>query len=234
MATRRASKGDTSKAIGYLRVSKAEGQELGPQAQRAQIERWASANGVTVVAWFEDHLTGATEVDGRPALIEALAAVRACRVGILAVAKRDRIARDVFVAATIERAAEAAGARVMTADGVGNGDDAGSAFMRQIQDAAAAYERAMIKARTKAALAVKKAKGERVGEVPFGFRVADDGVTLAEDEGEQGVIRTVREAASRGLSQRAIVAELCAAGVVARSGKALGKTQIARILSRAA
>jgi DNA invertase Pin-like site-specific DNA recombinase len=42
-----------------------------------------------------------------------------------------------------------------------------------IMDAAAAYERALIRARTKAALAAKRARGERSGEVPYGFRAVE-------------------------------------------------------------
>jgi hypothetical protein len=37
--------------------------------------------------------------------------------GVLALAKRDRIARNVVIAATIDRAAEAHGARTVAADG---------------------------------------------------------------------------------------------------------------------
>jgi hypothetical protein len=39
--------------------------------------------------------------------------------------KRDRIARDVVLAASIERAVVTAGARVVSASGEGNGDSAG-------------------------------------------------------------------------------------------------------------
>ena len=41
-------------------------------------------------------------------------------------------------------------------------------------DAFAEYERAIIRARTRAALAVKRGRGERTGEVPYGFRLAED------------------------------------------------------------
>jgi DNA invertase Pin-like site-specific DNA recombinase len=65
-----------------------------------------------------------------------------------------------------------AGARVVTTDGVGNGDDPGSRLMKDVALAAARFERSMIAARTKAALAVKKTRGESTGTPPYGWRVA--------------------------------------------------------------
>ena len=68
-----------------------------------------------------------------------------------------------YIAATIERAVAHGGGRVVCADGVGNGETSADAFMRTIIDAAAAYERALIRARTRAALGVKKSRGESTG-----------------------------------------------------------------------
>jgi len=163
---KRSRPGDPTRAVGYVRVSTEE-QHLGPEAQRAAISLWAQRAGVAVVAWHaETGVSGARELDGRPALMAALADLAAHRAGVLAVARRDRLARDVVVAATIERAALGRGARVVSADGVGNGDTPADQFMRTILDGAAAYERELIRARTRAALRAKRAKGERAGNVP--------------------------------------------------------------------
>jgi hypothetical protein len=54
--------------------------------------------------------------------VKALGELRALGAGVLVVAKRDRLARDVYVAATIERAVASGGARVVSADGTANGD----------------------------------------------------------------------------------------------------------------
>src|SRR5207253_1974262 len=97
------------------------------------------------------------------------------KAGAIVVAKRDRIARDVVLSAMIERAA---GVPVVSASGEGNGTSPADAFMRTVIDGAAQYERGLIRARTKAALAAKAARGERVGGVPFGMRVDVDGVRL--------------------------------------------------------
>jgi DNA invertase Pin-like site-specific DNA recombinase len=232
MKTRRARTGNPRLAVGYLRVS-TDDQRLGPEAQRASIEAWAAREGVSVLAWHVDQgVSGASDLGDRPGLAAALGELRALGAGVLAVAKRDRLARDVYIAATIERAADACGARVATADGTANGDTPADAFMRSILDAAAAYERALIRARTKAALGAKRAKGERAGAVPFGF-TADAAGKLAPCPREQAVLGRVRELRAGGASMRAVVAEAARQGLVSRSGRPLGLTQVARMLTAA-
>jgi site-specific DNA recombinase len=219
-------------AVAYVRVSK-DDQKLGPEAQRASIESWAAREGVQVAAWCVDQgVCSVTPIDGRPGLVAALAALREHGAGVLVVAKRDRIARDVVLTAGVERAAAQSGAAVVSAAGEGNGDAPADAFMRTVIDGAAAYERALIRARTKAALAAKTAKGERAGEIPYGYRLAADGAHLEADGGEQAVLAAVRELRAAGLSHRAIVAELGARGLVSRAGRPFGQTQVARMLSR--
>lgn len=87
-----------------------------------------------------------------------------------------------------------------------------------------------ITALTRAALAAKKARGERTGEVPFGSRVAADGRTLEADAGEAAVVDAVRELRAAGRTLRAVVTELDRRGFRSRAGKPLTLTQVARIL----
>jgi DNA invertase Pin-like site-specific DNA recombinase len=156
-------------AVAYLRVSTEE-QRLGPEAQRAAIEVWAKANAVTIVSWHLDQgLSGGLEIDYRPGLAEAIGAIKAHRATLLVVAKRDRLARDVYIAATIDRAVSRQGARIVSAGGEANGDTPADAFMRSILDGAAAYERAMIRGRTKAALAAKRREANASGACRSGI-----------------------------------------------------------------
>ena len=84
---------------------------------------------------------------------------------------------------------------------------------------------------TRAALAVKRARGERVGSVPLGSTVAADGVHLAPDLAEARAIDLIAELRADGLSLRAIAAELNARGVPAR-GERWHPTTVARVLRR--
>ncbi len=234
MAHRKSKMGDRSKVVGYIRVS-TDRQEIGPEAQRAALESWCATRGAVLTAVFEDRgVSGGAELDKRPGLLGAVDAVRCYRAGVLIVAKRDRLARDVVIAAMIERVARSHGAEVISADGVGNGDSPADQFMRTVIDGAAQYERALIRARTRAALAVKKAKGEKTGgNVPFGYRLGADGVHLEPRQDEQETVSRVLHLRSDGLSIRAIAERLNVEGTPSR-GACWHKTTVARLLEREA
>jgi DNA invertase Pin-like site-specific DNA recombinase len=80
--------------------------------------------------------------------------------------------------------------------------------MRRMVDAFAEYERLLIGARTKAALRAKMAKGERVGSVPFGKRLAADGVKLLPDPEEEETIERIKSLRASKKSLRSIAAKL--------------------------
>ena len=222
------------RVVGYLRVS-TDDQALGPVAQREALARWCAANGAELVAVFADlGVSGGAPLDRRPELLAALDALEAHGAGVLLVAKRDRLARDPVVAAMIEAAAERVGARVASAAGEGEGADPTAILMRRIVDAFAEYERLMIRARTRAALGVKKARGERVGSVPYGFRLAADGVHLEADPAEARAVELVRSLRAEGLSLRAIGERLAAAGCVPRGGGAWNPNTVRRIAAAVA
>ena len=229
---RRRPNGDPKRAVGYLRVS-TDDQHLGPQAQRQALLRWCQAHGVELAQVHTDHgVSGATPLDRRPGLLAALDDLRTAGAGVLVVAKRDRLARDVVVAAMIERLVERAGAKVMSATGAGNGDGPEAALMRGLMDLFAQYERAVIGSRTRAALAVKKTKRERVGGIPFGFRLDVDGKRLVEDADEQAVIAellTLRPS----MSLRALAEHCEREGILARNGT-WSPTTLSRLFRRLA
>lgn len=222
-------------AVAYIRVSK-DDQKLGPDAQRASIEAWATREGVSVVAWCVDQgVCSVTAIDQRPALVAALAGLREHGAGVLVVAKRDRIARDPVLTAGVERAAAVAGAVVQSSAGEGNGSTPADEFMRGVIDSAARYERALIRARTTAALAVIRARGRKTGgSVPYGYGLAADKRTLAPVEEEQATIARARALVGEGRSLRAVAAQLVAEGHVSRKGVPFFAAQIGRMLDRGA
>jgi DNA invertase Pin-like site-specific DNA recombinase len=224
-------------AVAYLRVS-TEDQNLGPEAQRAAIELWAARSGVTIASWHVDHgVSGGAAIDSRPGLLAAIDAAGEIKAGLLVVAKRDRLARDVMLAAMTEQLLARQGARVVSAAGEGTdgaSDEPAAQLMRTLVDAFAQYERALIRSRTKAALSVMKTRGQRVGGVPYGMQLGFDGSTLESNAGEQAVIARIQVWRAAGVSLRGIVMECERAGIMARSGKPLAQTQVVRILKAAA
>ena len=219
---------DPKRAIAYLRCS-TDRQDLSPDAQREAILSWADREGVEVVEWFEDRGCGGDPVDKRPVLLAAVESLSPQGAGILAVARLDRLARDVLATALIERLCERHGARVCAADGVGNGDTPEAQLMRNMVAAFAMYERALIRSRTKAALAVKKARGERVGGIPYGYR--DEDGQLVEDEHEQTAVELARKLRAEGKSLRGVGAGLEEAGFRPRSGKQWHVAVISRLVA---
>lgn len=171
-----------AKVIGYIRASKDE-QKLTPDAQRFEMERWCAAAGHELVAVEVDYLSGATPVEDRPGFIAVLEGIERHGAEVILVLRRDRLAREVVIAAVAEKLAQSAGARIETVSGAGNGDTPEDQLLRTMLDAIAQYERALIRARTKAALAVKRRKGQVYGRVPFGFR--REGDRLVEDRAQR-------------------------------------------------
>ena len=197
MTTRKVASGHPDVAVAYLRASTNE-QHLSVPAQRACIRAWSACEHVVVVGWYADRgVCSVTPIERRPALRAALDALGAQGAGVLVVARRDRIARDVVLASEIERAAGRAGARLVSAAGEGNGDSPGDAFLRTVIDGAAQYERGMIRARTRAALAAKRARRELVGAIPYGFALRSDGVHLMAARQEQATIARARHLRAR-------------------------------------
>lgn len=222
------------RAVIYLRVS-TDGQVesgLGLEAQLEACVALCAARGYEVAAVLRDEgVSGSTAVAKRPGLLAAVAALG--RGAVLVAAKRDRLARSVGIAAVLEAAVHRAGATIDTPDAPDSADPAAVA-MRGMIDVFAQFERARIAERTKAALAVKKARGEKTGgALPFGYALADDGKTLVADAAELEALEIIRALRADGLSMRDIVARLNAEGVPCR-GSRWHLTTVARVIPRAA
>lgn len=208
-ATKKKSKAprDPRLAVGYIRVSTDE-QQLGPEAQEAAIRSYASRSGLEVVAIVRDiGVSGGAPLDERPGLAEALDVLGTLGASKLIVAKRDRLARDTARAAFVERLVEGAGAYVVSADGVAGGVSPEDKLLRGILDVMAEYERAAIRLRTKVALAAKRRRGERLGQVPYGY-TADASGKLHPEPREQAAIAHIVRQRDAGVSWDELVLEL--------------------------
>jgi DNA invertase Pin-like site-specific DNA recombinase len=152
-------------AVGYIRVSTDE-QSLSVDAQRQALERWCQAHQAPLMAVYTDMgVSGGTLLEKHPGLLSALNALTRGRV--LLVVRRDRLARDTLTAAMCEKIAQKVGASILTVSGEGNGQGPEAQLMRTILDVFAQYEKALIALWTKAGMARKREKGERLGMVPY-------------------------------------------------------------------
>lgn len=89
--------------------------------------------------------------------------------------------------------------------------------------------------RSATALAHKRRKGGRVGDTRYGWRLADDEISLAAVESEQAVIREMKAMREQGRSYRVIAEELTHRGVPTRKGNVKWTHQaVASVLIRMA
>src|ERR1700691_1225707 len=144
--------------ITYIRVSTSQqGRSgLGIEAQRQALTHFAQSEGFKVTREFVEVETGkgSDALDRRPQLKAALAAARKLRCHV-AVAKLDRLSRDVhFISGLMAHKVPFLVAEL--------GPDV-DPFVLHLFAALAEKERAMISARTKAALAAAKARGMKLG-----------------------------------------------------------------------
>lgn len=207
--------------LAYLRVSTEQQAESGAgiDAQRNACMDWASKQGAAIAEFYCDEgVSGSTGLDERPALMDALSLLK--KGDVLLVAKRDRLGRDPIAVALIEASVNRKHGKVVSAAGEGTDDNEPcSILMRRMIDAFAEFERNTIGKRTSAAMQAKKKKGERVGHIPFGFRLAEDEDHIEKDEVEQAILGQIRELVRQGFSTREIASELNRRGVFNRGNK---------------
>jgi DNA invertase Pin-like site-specific DNA recombinase len=217
-------------AVAYYRVSTArQGRSgLGVEAQKAAVKRFAEAEGFDLIAEHVEVETGkgADALDRRPQLAAALAQARKAKCPVL-VAKLDRLSRDVhFVSGLMAHRVPFIVAEL--------GADA-DPFMLHLYAALAEKERALISARTKAALAAKKAGGAKLGNP----RAAEAAIKAhaanraAADQFAANLLPIVRDIQAAGrTSLREIAAALNSRGVRTARGGLWGASSVRNLLMR--
>lgn len=201
-------------AIGYTRVSTADQAADGVSldAQRDRIRAWCAGNGYTLDETFTDAGLSGKRADNRPGLQAAL--TRACaKRAALVVYSLSRLARSTKDAISIAERLDRAGADLVSLTERIDTTSAAGKMLFRLLAVLAEFERDLVSERTTAALAHKSRNGERVGEIPYGFRLADDGVALLPDDPEQSIIGEIRIMRAGGRSYRRIAVELTRRGV---------------------
>ncbi|MDA9539509.1 resolvase [Bradyrhizobium sp. CCBAU 21362] len=206
--------------VAYYRVStRKQGQSgLGLDAQRAAVANHLGDGLANVIAEFTEVESGRR--NDRPALDEALTAARLHRAALV-VAKVDRLTRSVGF---LERLLEA-GVDVRFADLPAIEGPTGR-FMLQQMAAVAELEAGLISARTKAALAAAKARGQRLGGHRGGRLNTQARATGREEQAKRALIRAhdlapvLKQLRARGMeSNTAIARALTAMGIPTARGR---------------
>lgn len=199
------------------------------EMQEGLCRDYAAAHGWECAAVFADaDVSGADEF--RDKLWAAIDSLK--KGGVLLVWKRDRLARNVYLAEMINRAVAKKGGRIVAVSGDVEGDGPEQVLVRQVVAAMAEYERKLIGIRTSAALRLYQSQGRRVSRIPpYGWDVsAEDPGRLVRNEAEQGVIAEVVGMRGRGMGLREIARRLDPSA--SRSGR-WSPAAVMRILRRA-
>lgn len=217
--------------IGYVRVSTSmqveDGQSL--DAQRAKIEAWASLNDYEVKAIHVDAGISGKSMKNRPGLLDAL---NDCGKGdALVVYSLSRLSRSIRDTLDISDKLAKVGADLVSLSEKIDTTSAAGKMVFRLLSVMAQFESDQISERVKLGMQHKKAMGGRIGMLPYGKRLDDDGETLIDDPAEQEVISAIAEYRESGLALRTIVARLEERGFKSRSGNPLQLTQVARIVN---
>jgi len=184
----------------------AEGVSLG--AQRAKVASYCGLHGLTLVHVYADEGLSGKRADNRPGLQRAID--DACRFKrVLMVYNLSRLARSTRDAIDIaEWLAESGADLVSITEKIDTTTPMGRFFFTTVA-ALAQLERDQISERTRMALAHKRSRSERIsGIIPYGYRLADDGVALMVALEEQHVIDKIWNLRREGMSTREIGRQL--------------------------
>jgi len=165
------------RTIGYVRVSTDRQAEQGVslEAQEAKIRAMATVQGTELLEVVVDGGESAMSLN-RPGLQRILELVTAGKIEAVIVAKLDRLTRSVKdLCGLLELFEKRKVARISVAESLDTGSAAGRLVIT-IMGAVSQWEREAIGERTRDALRHKRAQGQRVGNIEFGFRLSADGL----------------------------------------------------------
>jgi DNA invertase Pin-like site-specific DNA recombinase len=173
----------------------------------------------------EEGVSGATELDNRPALSRLLEALEADKVEVVIIEKLDRLARDLGVQEAIIADLRKRGVTLIS---VHEPDlcsmDPTRVLMRQIIGAVAQYEKAMIVGKLKGARERMKARqGRCEGTKPFGAF-----------DGESVTLSRMLYLRKAGHTLETVASMLDAEGCKPRTGSRWYAASVGRILKRSA
>jgi len=211
------------KAFAYLRVSgKGQLEGDGFPRQLAAIKKHAATNDIRLTKVFrEEGVSGAKDLENRPALQELLVALHSNGTKLVLVERLDRLARDLMVQESIIADLKRHGFEIVSvAEPDLCSDDPSRTLMRQMLGAFAQYERSIIVQKLRGARQrIRAREGRCEGRKPYGARV-----------GEQEIIAHMKALRAIGMAVDKIATLLNRDRYPPRSGRQWHATSVYRIL----
>lgn len=216
------------KVIGYVRVSTQEQAEEGAslEAQQERIAAWCFVNSYRLSNVFIDAGISGKATRNRKGLQDALAAVG--KNSALVACSLSRISRSTKDMLTIADTLERKGADLVSLNERIDTTSAAGKMVFKMLAVLNEFERDLVSERTKAVLAHKKAKGEKYGTVPFGYREVDG--RLVEVPKELKILSDISVMREQGKTLRFIANHLNEQGIKGKNGGVWYASTISYIL----
>jgi len=224
---------EPTRTVAYLRVSTDKQAERGLslEAQRVKAIAYAQLYDLDLVDIIVDAGASAKTLT-RPGLQRALSALRTGDADAILVVKLDRLTRSVHDLGVLldDYFTDPRWALLSVSENIDTRSAAGRLVLNVLASVAQ-WEREAIGERTKAAMAMKRDRGQYTGgRPPYGWHLARDGRTLEVDPAEQTVIAEAINLRARGLSLRQVVADLDRRGMRSRQGTPLSLSAVHRMV----
>jgi DNA invertase Pin-like site-specific DNA recombinase len=223
-----------TKGIGYVRVSTDKQADRGVslEAQVEKIRAMATVHDVELLDVIVDAGESAKDLD-RPGMVRILEMVQSRAVGMVIVAKLDRLTRSVKdLAVLLEQFQRRGVSLVSVAESLDTGSASGRLVLN-IMVSVSQWEREAIGERTRDAMRHKKSKLEFVGNAPYGFRQAADKRHVEPEPGEQAILERIHRLRNGGKSLRKIADQLNRLKIRTRQGSPWRHEYVARLLKAA-
>jgi DNA invertase Pin-like site-specific DNA recombinase len=219
------------RAIGYTRVSTQEQADSGLslEAQQERIAAYCLAKNWTLTEVVTDAGVTGQKLD-RPGLSRVLELVRRRQVDVVVTLKLDRLTRRVRDLCDLVERFERADVAFSTVMDSFDTTCANGRLVLNVLASVAQWEAEAIAERTSAAMQVARSQGRRVGAVPFGFSLADDGATLEPDPAELETVASIADLRRDGGTLRGIARTLNAVGTRTANAATWSAEQVRRVL----
>lgn len=192
-------------AVAYCRVSTLEQSSEGVSLdmQRERIAAWCLGNGYSLEATFVETMSGG-RASNRPELLKAI--TLACKArAVLVVFSLSRLARSVKDTLMISERLEKAGANLASLSERIDTNSALGKMVFRLLSTLNEFERDQLSERTVGAMAYLRRANRRISSrLPLGYNLAEDGLTLIQNDAEQETIRRIHTLHEEGISASAI------------------------------
>ncbi len=201
------------KAVGYIRVSTEEQARIGIslENQRDKIEAYCDLNDMELSEIMEDAGKSGKDMK-RKGVNRLIHLVRRGKADVVVVYRLDRLSRRVNHILTIIELIEKKNIAFHSIMERLDTKTATGRFFLNVIASMAQWERDTLSERTKDALRLKILRNERAGQIPYGWKLTEDGKTLSKNPEEQKAISLMKRLRAKGHSLRAICRKLAQKG----------------------